>query len=324
MSHPTISTEELDALMRAARTEPTAGESARPAKAVKAYDFAHPDRLSKEQLRHLEMITANGARGMAAQLSEMLRTPAEVEAGPVGEAPGDAFLEGLSADSSVAMVRLEPQAGKAMLGFDPAFGLALLDRLLGGSGTAAGEARELTEIEKGLMGRVAEGLMGCYAEAWASVLPMKPAFDGIVGAEAMNPVTLAKEALLRTEIEVRFGPVTGRLHLGVPTAALDPALSKLHSSAFAVTAAGGSEQDAGAIRSTLDRMSVELKVELGHAEVSMRDLLELQAGDLICLDRRAGSDMDLRVGTELKFRGRPGRVGRRLGFQVTHVVTEEG
>jgi flagellar motor switch protein FliM len=332
MSDPTISPEEIDALMQAVQSGPadplsdarTKGER-RAGKGIKSYDFANPDKFSKEQLRALEMLYANCARATATQLASLLRTPVEVECRSIAEASYRDFFDAMSEHTSVALVRIEPLVGRAMLEFDPGISLAMVDRLLGGPGRKLEVERELTEIEKGLMERVLERVMKSFVEAWSAVVPLKPELEMIVGSSLISQISMSEDRMILADFPIRFGTVSGRLQFGIPTTTLDPVLSKLNAQQwFASTAPARSVSDEEAIRQSLDRMNVELKVELGRAEVSMKDLLELQVGDLICLDRRAGSDMDLRVGTELKFRGQPGRVGRHLGFQVTQVVKEEG
>ena len=47
-------------------------------------------------------------------------------------------------------------------------------------------------------------------------------------------------------------------------------------------------------------------VKLGEADITMRDLLELQAGDIIQLDNDATLPLDIQVEGISKFRGIPG------------------
>jgi flagellar motor switch protein FliM len=62
---------------------------------------------------------------------------------------------------------------------------------------------------------------------------------------------------------------------------------------------------------------VPVAIELGRSEVSVRELLELRAGDLLRLDTRFDEEIQVRVAGRLKFRARPGRRGRNRAVRIT-------
>ena len=82
-----LSQREIDALLNADAQElnesqaPSAAAAAQPAKdsgrRIKPYDFRHPEKLSKEQLRGLQLIQQAVATAIATSFSTRLRAPAE-------------------------------------------------------------------------------------------------------------------------------------------------------------------------------------------------------------------------------------------------------
>ena len=313
-----ISPEEVDTLIRAA---PAGGD--RTGREIRPYDFVQPEKFSKEQIRVLEMIWTNAARGLSVDLTQRLRLSVEVKVHSLTETVSRELRDAVPPPIAVALVRMEPLPGHAFLEYDPESTFCLLDRMLGGPGNSAGGVRELTDIEKILVERVAEGAVTTIAEAWRTVVPLRPRVEVVTDGAFFSRFAMEGRVLLTT-FSLTFGTVTGYIKFGIPAIALDPVLPRLKSQEWSPsTAPANNETVVQSIRQSLDRTHLEASVELGGAEVSMRDLLGLQAGDVICLDRRAGADLDLRVGPEVKFRGQPGQIGRRMGFKITQVVEGE-
>lgn len=97
-------------------------------------------------------------------------------------------------------------------------------------------------------------------------------------------------------------------------------------------AAGGATSSAGAHsgnageRLDLDmilNVDVQLSIELGRTEMSIRELLELNQGNVVELDRLAGEALDVRVNGMLIARGEVVVVNERFGLMLTEVVSPE-
>lgn len=66
---------------------------------------------------------------------------------------------------------------------------------------------------------------------------------------------------------------------------------------------------------------VRLSLEVGGAELSIRQLLELQQGEVLELDRQAGEALDVLVNGQLIARGEVVVVEDRLGVRLTEVLS---
>ena len=80
---------------------------------------------------------------------------------------------------------------------------------------------------------------------------------------------------------------------------------------------------AGHLSSLLD-VPLELEVQLGSARLPIRDLLELQAGAVVTLDRAATDAVDLYAGDRLIARGEVVSVDGELGVRITEILHTEG
>lgn len=65
---------------------------------------------------------------------------------------------------------------------------------------------------------------------------------------------------------------------------------------------------------------VQVTVELGTTELSLKEILELAEGSIIELNRLAGEPLDLKVGGQLVAQGEVVAVDDSYGLRITNVV----
>lgn len=73
----------------------------------------------------------------------------------------------------------------------------------------------------------------------------------------------------------------------------------------------------------LENIGVKLTVEVGRAELTIRDLLRLSEGSVIELDRLAGDPLDVLVNGTLIAKGEVVMVGERFGIRFGQIIDPE-
>jgi len=73
----------------------------------------------------------------------------------------------------------------------------------------------------------------------------------------------------------------------------------------------------------LENIEVKLTVEVGGTKISIGDLLKLNDGSVVELDRLAGEHLDILVNGTLLARGEVVLVGERLGIRFSEIVSPE-
>ena len=73
----------------------------------------------------------------------------------------------------------------------------------------------------------------------------------------------------------------------------------------------------------LENIGVKLTVEVGRAELTIRDLLRLNEGSVIELDRLAGDPLDVLVNGTLIAKGEVVMVGERFGIRFGQIIDPE-
>jgi len=73
----------------------------------------------------------------------------------------------------------------------------------------------------------------------------------------------------------------------------------------------------------LENIEVTLSIEVGRTEMTIRDLLRLNEGSVIELDRLAGEPLDIFVNGAIIAKGEVVMVGERYGIRLTDIVDPE-
>jgi len=73
----------------------------------------------------------------------------------------------------------------------------------------------------------------------------------------------------------------------------------------------------------LENIEVKLTVEVGGTKITIRDLLKLNEGSVVELERLAGEHLDIYVNGTLLAKGEVVLVGERLGIRFTEIVSPE-
>jgi flagellar motor switch protein FliN/FliY len=93
-------------------------------------------------------------------------------------------------------------------------------------------------------------------------------------------------------------------------------------SGSAATSAGVPKVSAENLR-VLENIEVQMTVEVGSTEIRIRDLLRLNEGSVVELDRLAGDPLDILVNGTMIAKGEIVMVGERFGVRFTEIVDPE-
>ena len=85
---------------------------------------------------------------------------------------------------------------------------------------------------------------------------------------------------------------------------------------------GGSKVSAENLR-VLENIEVQMTVEVGNTQIRIRDLLRLNEGSVVELDRLAGDPLDILVNGTMIAKGEVVMVGERFGVRFTEIVDPE-
>ena len=319
-----LSQEEVDALLSALDHEEASDnyEEARTDfltdKKVTVYNFRRPDRVSKEQLRSLELMHEAFARNLAVSLSGYLRALCEVNLVAVDQMTYNEFLLSLPNPTCFNIYSISPLEGNIVIEFNPTIAFPVLDRLLGGHGKALGELRALTDLELQMLDGFLNRIISNLADTWHEIIPL----TFRVEAKETNPqvaqiVSLAEIVILMT-FELKIGEMSGFLNICIPFLSIESIADKLSVQYRFTTVKKSKEDDVqGKVKAVINTVQVPLSVDLGQVTVTIKDLLELRQGDVINLGKGIQEELTVKVSDQEKFFAKPGIVNRKKAVKIT-------
>lgn len=168
--------------------------------------------------------------------------------------------------------------------------------------------RPYTRIEKRFLERIVAETLGQLNAALAELAPVRTRLIGIEEPRVL--LENAEDALL-VVFEVRGFGETAYVRLALPTGPLKR---------FETPRRRLEPRQRPGVRNAVLDVRVPLRVEVGSAEVALRDLASLQPGTLIPLSGPDDGSLIVRVGGAAKFKAMHGVVQGRLAVQVTERI----
>ena len=342
----TLSQNEIDALLSALNTagggeeKPAAeaaessllgsstplGGTARPsggekAKKGKIYDFKRQTKFSKEQLGTIQLIHETFARLIGTYLSTQLRAYAQATIISVDQLTFDEFIRSIYNPTFITGFRSEKLDGKALIDINLNVVFTILDRLLGGTGSPLSNVRQLTEVETQIMQKIMARVLNILREAWINVIDLSPTIEFIESNPQFAQIVPPSDMVLSIIVEIKIHDVTGLLNICIPYGTVEAIALKFNAASwFAAIRKEPLTTNVQAIAKQVNIVELSVIAELGTATINLQDILTLQVGDLIVTDRLVKEDLDIRVGNLIKFRGRPGIMGKRMAMSITQKV----
>jgi flagellar motor switch protein FliM len=273
---------------------------------VTSYDFKHPARVNRDQLRTLENLHDNFARLLSSSLSGALRTVVEVDTAFVDQTTYAEFIMSLSNPSCSYQFTMGPTNGQAILDIAMPVVFGSIDRTLGGNGSSKGvEARQVTPIEIGVVNRIVKRFIDDLEATWGCILPVEISdIELEVNPEFMQ-ITAPQEIVILLAFEVNSAHMSGLISLCYPFFTLESILPRLSQQGYVRQFRGSKEELVLENRLRLGAMDVPLVAELGRTRVPLSQVKNLQAGDIIRLPTRQTDPATVFLGGKPKFLARP-------------------
>jgi flagellar motor switch protein FliM len=326
----TLSQWEIDALLNSIGSEDSAlgasggGGGTSPSssdRTIKLYDFRRPDRFSKEHIRAIQNIHETFARVTASSLSSYLRSATTVSLSSIEQVVYDEYVHQLSNPTLVNLVELQPLSGRIVVEMNMNLGLAMLDRMMGGPGQANVRRNELTDIEMALLRSLGATVSAGLKDGWTAVADLQPVLvETVLNADLVQAALPGDIAALLL-FEIHTLGLSGTISICVPHPVIEPLMDRLNTQAWFSSSSrkSGSDDDLIRISDGIRGARLPVAVELGSTSITVGELLDIRAGDVIRLDRGVDGELPILAGKRARFVGRPGTLGGNRAIQVTGV-----
>jgi flagellar motor switch protein FliM len=271
-----------------------------------SYDFKHPARVNKDQLRTLENLHDNFARLLSSTLSGAMRSVVDVDTAFVDQTTYAEFIMSLSNPSCSYQFTLGPTNGQAIIDVAMPLVFGNVDRAFGGKGSSHGvEARQITPIEIGIINRIIKRVIQDLEATWEPILPVDIYDIELETNPEFMQITAASEIVILLAFEVNSTNASGLVSVCYPFFTLESILPRLGQQSYMRAGRGDREQLHLDNRLRLGAMEVPMVVELGRTRLPLAEANALQEGDVVRLPTRVQDPVAVRLGGKEKFLARP-------------------
>jgi len=300
----------------------TAHGSAKPsAGQVRTYDFMCPAKFSKPNLRALQRVFSSLERSWSGTLSTALRTEATVQVNQLEQVSFRTYAESLPASGLIFELSMDPFPGKTLIDIPGTLALSIVDRMTGGKGEAGSEPRQLSQIERNVMKCLLNRLISDLAAAWKPIASIQ--FAVLECYTSAGKIDIDNEELMLSASMIwNTSSVENCVNVTIQANSLDALIGELDPQRWLERGANRRRIPSELVAGLLQSVDVPLSVELGQTKASVRDVLNLEVGDIIRLDAIVEDPLNVRVGGRSRFQARPGLSGNRLSVQVINRVEE--
>jgi len=336
MAADTLSQNEIDALLNAISSGDSDNNSSskkadnieengkKLKRKIKIYDFKRPDKFSKEQMRTVNRIHETFARLVSTFLSTHLRSVAHLEIVSVDQITYEEFIRSVNNPTMLCVFDMGTLEGTGILELNLNVVYAVLDRLFGGVGRTLEKVRILTEIEEAVFKRVLVKLFDLLKESWFQVVELAPKLELIESNPQFTQIVAPAEMVLLVTFEIKIGEAEGILNLCFPYVVLEPVVNKLTTQSwFTPIRHESSSEDIISIEKKVKDVGIPVISELGETKSSFQEVMNLNVGDIIVLDQKANEPINIKIGNSVKYKGRPGVLGRFKGVVIEEVIQND-
>ncbi len=279
-----LSQEEIDALLHGVDDGDVDTEPEFEAGEARSYDLTSQDRIVRGRMPTLEMINERFARYTRISLFNLLRRSADVAVGGIQIQKFGEYVHTLYVPTSLNMVKLRPLRGTGLIILDAKLVFKLVDNFFGGDGRHAKiEGREFTPTELRVVQMVLQQAFVDLKEAWKTIMPIEFEYVNSEVNPSMANIVSPSEVVVVSTFHVELDGGGGDMHITLPYAMIEPIRETLDAG-MQSDVDDLDERWVRALREDVVGASVNVNTTVVEKVISLRDIIDLEPGDVIPID----------------------------------------
>jgi flagellar motor switch protein FliM len=281
------------------------------------YDWRQPHCFTCEQTTKLDDFAKKMCKVIIRKFTNLCRGNFDVRVDSITQHFAKALLDQLLAseqnDHYIAF-GTDPDRPCGLVAIPAQTALALVAQLLGDTEVEKDAKTELSQLEESILLDIATTIVEAFSEAHDSYT-FQPA-ENIVrkllpldleGAEELCKITLKIQKTDADETEVS---------ILVLCETLEPVVGKTEQE----TGQSPAEKISKAVLARLQKTSVSVAAQLTSTVLDFKELMSLQTGDILLLNKRVGEPVELIVDDRVAFLGQPAKSAGNYAVVVTETI----
>jgi flagellar motor switch protein FliM len=280
-------------------------------KRIKEYDFRSPKKITKETIRLLKGIYENYCRILTSRLTSMLRLMCDVTVEQVEESIYHEYNNALDDYVLMGLINVkypdnEVSERQILMEVSRPLSFVIIDRLLGGIGEEYGYIRDYTDIELSLLKNVMNELIGLMGSTWENTLKIETGLEKVETNSRFIQSINYNDTVVVIILNVIINELSGKITICIPSDILDEVNKKSSIYSKNMSKKTSVDDQKTEIMDSIKSSKLIVRGVLGSTEATLKDLLNIQIGDLIILDRKVSANVDVNVEDEKWFEGKWG------------------
>jgi flagellar motor switch protein FliM len=278
--------------------------------------------VSYERLPMLEIVFDRLVRLMTTSLRNFTSDNVEVSLDNITSIRFGDYLNSIPLPAILAVFRAEELDNYGLFTIDSNLIYSIVDVLLGGRRGAAAmriEGRPYTTIERTLVQRMTEVILGDMSAAFEPLAPVQFALDRLETNPRFAAIARPANAAILVKLRIDMEDRGGRVELLLPYATLEP-IRKLLLQQFMGEKFGRDSIWESHLATELWSTRVEIDAILDEQRLPLSRVMNLTVGETIMLNAGPDSPIELRCGGVPLLRGRMGRTGASVAVKIEGAV----
>jgi flagellar motor switch protein FliM len=294
----------------------------RKASDIRSHDFRQSGFLAPSELRRIRQRHEQFIRSLAARLAIFLRLEFSLQLAKIVITGYQKFTESLPSPTHITLFKTEPLKGVGLLVIPPKLGLAIVDRMLGGPGSAPEQARDLTEIEIALIDQVAGLVIGEWCNHWPEMRGLNASLLGHENNSHFLQTSTPETAMMILTLTGGVAEQAESLQMVFPYATVEP-LMRMLSPALPDSEGAPARMAKPKWNPEFNEVKVPVVAEWQGLKLSAGDITRLKVGDLLALDPACAAQVHILLNQIPKFTGRPGTSLGKWAVQLTGSINNQ-
>lgn len=295
-------------------------------KKFKKYDFYSPKKFTRDKLRLLRGIYENYSRVVSSRINSILRTGCLVEIIDVEEQRYYEFANSLNDNDVLTLINTSTQEGMSkepvVMKIDTAVMLCMIDHMLGSSSDdlETDSNYTYTDIELQLYQAIVKYMVDVMPDGWTNYLEIAFEFARVETNPTMMQEISRDESVVIVMLEIEIGNVRGKVNICMPESLLSNIFAIMDERSIRDSLTEEEkEATANIIFDNIKKTSLEVKAELGKSNLLLRDVYNLQVGDVINLNKAKDSEVYLSIADKVWFKGYLGTNNKNMAVKISDV-----
>lgn len=292
---------------------------------IKNYDFKSPKKFTKEQLRLLDRVYESFARVLSSYLTSALRYFTAVEVMQIEEQRYFEFANALPDSTIISLIEMsfkeEDDIDEATLIMNAplSFGYFCVDRLLGGQAENYNVDRSFTDIEFAIINNVFTAMVGFLGDVFSKNVTATTKLTSLEDNPRTVQTFSPDDIVVIVSLNVTIKSLDVPFMICMPALNIEKIVKKFngqYEKTYKKPDPLKDEKRKKNIMGSLFDSDLTVKAVLHETTMDVNDILYLQKGDVILLNKPVGSDVKVTVNDVPWFSGSIGTLKHKKAVRI--------